>query len=196
MYPAMLNITNKWVTIIGGGKVAYRKVHGFLVFGAKIRVISPIFYEKFESLSQQVDLLQREYTNEDLEESFLVIAATNNKGVNEQIGTYCHTCRILCNVIDNIHLSSFIVPAYMKQGDLVISISTNGKSPSLASKIKKELSEQYNNSYEEYVDILGRIRDKVIARYEDEEEKKEILHFIITLSLEELRNYEKSYFGY
>lgn len=195
MYPAMLNITNQCITIVGGGKVAYRKAKAFLEFGGKVRVISTAFYEKFEELQSQIQCLHRTYREEDLAESFLVVAATNDQQVNEAIGSYCQTNRILCNVIDNIHLSSFIVPAYMKQGDLIISISTNGKSPSLASKIKKELSEQYDASYQEYLDILGRIREKVVKSESSEADKKVILHHIITLELEELRAYEKSHFS-
>lgn len=195
MYPAMLNITDRRITIIGGGKVAYRKAKAFLDFGGKVRVISPAFYEGFDQLADKVERLDRDYTYQDLSESFLVVTATNNEAVNTSIGTYCKEHRILCNVIDNIHLSSFIVPAYMKQGDLIISVSTNGKSPSLAGKIKKELSERYDSSYSEYLDRLGRIRENVVESLEDEDKKKEILHHIITLDLEELRAYEESYFG-
>lgn len=195
MYPAMLNITNQRITIVGGGKVAYRKAKAFLEFNGQVRVISTAFYEKFEELEEQVECIQRTYTKEDLLESFLVVAATNDGHTNEEIGKYCKENHVLCNVIDNIHLSSFIVPAYMKQGDLIISISTNGKSPSLAGKIKKELSQQYDESYQEYLDILGRIREKVVKSQRNEEDKKGILHHIITLELEELRRYEKSYFS-
>lgn len=191
MYPAMLNITDRLITLVGGGRVAYRKAKAFLEFGGRVRVISPVFYEGFEELKEQVELLTRAYTHQDLEESFLVVAATNEAEINQEIGYFCKQRRILCNVIDDIHLSSFIVPAYMKRGDLLISISTNGKSPSLASKIKQELGERYDHSYSEYLDLLGMVREKVVNEVLDEERKKEILHHIIMLDLEELREYIK-----
>lgn len=192
MYPAMLNITDKLITIVGGGKVAYRKTKTFLEFGGKVRVISWTFDERFEGLVGIVECLPREYTKSDLEESFLVVAATDDEAVNKEIGTYCEAHRILCNVVDNRSLSSFIVPAYIKQGDLVIGISTNGKSPSLAGKIKRELREKYDEKYIEYLEVLGRIRERVITYYDDEETKKEVLHYLITLNLEELKMYEKN----
>lgn len=193
MYPAMINLTDQKVTIVGGGKVALRKAKAFLEFGGKVTVMSHDFAEGFDRLS--VNCIQGQYKETDLESSFIVVAATNDPEVNKQIGIYCKKRRILCNVIDNPDLSSFIVPAYMKRGDLIIGISTHGKSPSLASKIKQDLSQIYDESYEEYLDILGRIREKVVANYEDESEKKKILHYVITLSLEELRAYEKSHFS-
>ncbi|MEG1829636.1 MAG: bifunctional precorrin-2 dehydrogenase/sirohydrochlorin ferrochelatase [Cellulosilyticaceae bacterium] len=192
MYPAMINITDKLMTIVGGGRVAYRKTKAFIEFGGRVRIISPLFSKKFEVLKESVQLLEREHTEEDLNESFIVVAATDDEEINKGIGEYCEARRILCNVIDDIHLSSFIVPAYIKQGDLVISVSTGGKSPSLAGKIKKELSEKYNELYIEYLDILGRIRERVIVSYDDEDKKKEILNHLVTLDIEQLKVYEQN----
>ena len=78
-----------------------------------------------------------------IKDSFIVVAATNNKEINKNIGIYCRSCGKLVNVVDDIKLSNYTVPSYVKRGDLLISISTGGKSPSLSSKIKKEL-EKYN----------------------------------------------------
>lgn len=194
MYPAMLNITDKLITIVGGGRVAYRKTKAFLEFGGKVRIISPVCDKRMQVFKKEIEFLSRDYREEDFNESFLVVAATDNQEVNQAIGQYCAARGILCNVIDDIHLSSFIVPAYVKRGDLIISVSTNGKSPSLAKKIKKELSEKYDNSYIDYLDTLGRIREKVIQHYSDEDKKKEILHHIITLNKTELKEYEEKLF--
>lgn len=192
MYPAMINMTDKLITIVGGGRVAYRKTKAFLEFGGRVRIISLMFSEQFEVLKGEVQLLEREHIEEDLDESFIVVAATDDERVNKGIGEYCEARRILCNVVDDMHLSSFIVPAYMKQGDLVISVSTGGKSPSLAGKIKKELSEKYDELYIEYLDILGRIRERVIGSYDDEDKKKKILNHLVTLDIEALKVYEQN----
>lgn len=195
MYPVILKLEGQVITIIGGGKVAYRKAKTFLDCGGKVNIIAPQFDERFHGLDKGIVLIHKCFEEEDLKGNFIVVAATDDKLVNHRIGTYCKSNSILCNVIDNIDLSTFIVPASMKQGDLIISVSTSGKSPSLAAKIKKELSEQYNEEYIEYLELLGRVRQHVVDTIEDENQKKEILRSIITLNLEELKTYEKSYFG-
>ena len=115
-----------------------------------------------------------------------MVVSTNNKEINKNIGIYCRECGKLVNVVDDIELSNYIVPSYVKRGDLLISISTGGKSPSLSSKIKKELEEIYDDSYEEYINILGEIRKKVIKKYKNISERKKILNSLINLSLGEL----------
>ena len=200
MYPAMLNLTDKKVTIIGGGKVAYRKAKSFLTCGAKVSIFAPSVHEGFEALQGVCEkIIVCEVSEEDLQKylakSFIVVAATNQYALNESIGRYCAAYQILCNVIDNPALSSFIVPGVVRRGDLCISVSTHGKSPALTQKIKNELEQQYGPSDKEYVDILGRIRESVLEQMDEEEVKKEILHFITTLDLEGLKAYEKSHFS-
>ena len=121
-----------------------------------------------------------------IKDSFIVVAGTNNKETNKNIGIYCRKNGKLVNVVDDIELSNYTVPSYVKRGDLLISISTGGKSPSLSSKIKKEIEEKYDDSYEEYINILGEIRNKVIKKYENISERKNILNSLINLTLEEL----------
>ena len=99
------------------------------------------------------------------------------------------------HVVDNKPLSSFIVPSTLKRGDLTISISTGGASPSLAAKIRRELEDKYDAHYGEYIARLGRIRDGVLKKVTDEVEKKRILKHIITLEPQELEAYEKSHFN-
>ncbi len=192
MYPAMLNLTNKKVTIIGGGKVAYRKSKTLLNSGAKLVVVSPIFCPKL--LELDIPKIFSEYKEEYLEGNFLIIAATNNAKINMQIGLYCEKKQILCNIVDNKELSSFIVPAVFKQGDLTISVSTNGKSPILASQIKEELSYKYDASYKDRLEILGKLRNIIFENEDNIQKRKQIFGYISSLSLEELKEYEKSYF--
>ena len=172
LYPINLEIKDIKITIIGGGEVAYRKCKNFLDFGKSIRVVSPEFIDKFDLIKKDVELVYDRYKEEYIKDSFIVVAATNNKEINKNISIYCRNCGKLINVVDDINLSNYIVPSYIKRGDLLISISTGGKSPSLASKIKKELEEKYDDNYEEYINILGKIREKVIKNYENIFERK------------------------
>ncbi|WFD09896.1 precorrin-2 dehydrogenase/sirohydrochlorin ferrochelatase family protein [Tepidibacter hydrothermalis] len=190
-YPMMINLDNKNVTIIGGGKVAFRKANKFLEFNCNVKVVSTSFIKEFYSID--VKLINDEYRSDYLKKSFLVIAATSSKKVNEDISNYCSENNIMCNIADDINLSDFIVPSSIKRGDLVISVSTMGKSPSLASKIRKELEINYGIEYEEYVSILGDIRNLVLQRCTDKDEKKRILNELVNLNLEELKKRRLDY---
>lgn len=188
-YPIMINLDGKEVTVIGGGKIAYRKVKNFIDFGYKVKVISIDFIEKFKDIENSIDLIKDEYREEYIENSFIVVAATNNKSINEAIGMYCIKKNKLVNVVDNPKLSSYTVPSAIRRGDLVIGISTSGKSPSLAAKIKKDLEQIYDDSYEEYIQLLGEIRNKILNKYDDPYKKKQLLNEIINLNIEELKKY-------
>ncbi|HSQ33860.1 MAG TPA: bifunctional precorrin-2 dehydrogenase/sirohydrochlorin ferrochelatase, partial [Peptostreptococcaceae bacterium] len=144
--------------------------------------------DEFEDIEDKIILIRDLYKEDYIRDSFIVVASTDNKDLNKQIGLYCKENNKLCNVVDNPSLSSYIVPSIVKRGDLVISISTSGKSPSLSAKIKNDLEEQYNDDYEEYVNLLGNIRNKVLEKYKDKAEKRKLLNRLIYMSLEELRN--------
>lgn len=193
MYNAMLNLKDCKVTIIGGGKVAYRKVCLLLQEGCDIQVIAPSFIENFKGLEHSVDRIYKKYEEGDCAGSVLVFAATNDQVLNQSIGDYCRRAGILCNVVDNKKLSSFSTPAQFKRGDLHIAVSTGGHSPSLARKIKEELADRYGEVYETHLRLLGELREKVLERETDELKKKEILNHIATLNIEELKDYAKSY---
>lgn len=186
LYPVNLDLKNMKVTIIGGGEVAYRKCKNFLEFGKNITVVSPEYIDKFKLLNN-IELIYDIYKEEYIKDSFIVVAATNNKEINKSIGIYCRNCGKLVNVVDNIEISNYIVPSSLKRGDLLISISTGGKSPSLSSKIKKELEKKYDDTYEEYINILGEIRQKIIKQYKNISDRKNMLNTLVNLSLEELK---------
>lgn len=190
-YPMMIKLDNKKVTIIGGGRVALRKANKFLEFNCHVKVVSPSFIKDFDNID--IELINDEYKNDYLKKSFLVIAATSSKKVNEDIANYCSENNIMCNIADDINLSDFIVPSSIKRGDLVISVSTMGNSPSLASKIRKEIEINYGIEYEEYVSILGNIRNLVLQRCMDKDEKKRILNELVNLNLEELKKRRLDY---
>lgn len=193
LYPINIDISDIKITVIGGGEVAYRKCKNFLAFGKTVKVISKDYINKFEELKDKLEIVNDEYKKEYLKDSFIVVAATNNKEVNRKIGIYCRENGKLVNVVDDIELSNFTVPSYVKRGDLLISISTGGKSPSLSSKIKKELEEKYDDSYEEYIDILGELRKEIIKKYEDVSLRRKKLKALLNLDLAELRELKIEY---
>ena len=193
MYSALLNLKGKKVTVVGGGEVAFRKVSSFIEEGCEVYVIAPYFIDQFKTLQHRIYINNKDYEEGDGLGSFIMVAATDDSEVNRQVGEFCKRENILCNVVDNKSLSSFIVPSTLKRGELTISVSTGGASPVLAAKIRRELEKQYDVHYGEYIARLGRIRHYVLNTVTDKVEKKHILEYITTLNPQELEAYEKSY---
>lgn len=195
-YPAMLDLSKFKIVVIGGGKVAYRKVVGLLDCGAlSIKIVSLTFDEAFRKLGtykpeSKLEMISKGYEIEDLRGGQLIIAATSNKTCNDAIGEYALEKGILCNVITNQKLSSFIVPSRVQRGDLTIAVSTSGSSPVLAREIKKELLEKYDESYIEYMILLGKLRVEIKEKIGDEKKRSMLLKELTTLSREELRKYK------
>jgi precorrin-2 dehydrogenase/sirohydrochlorin ferrochelatase len=187
LYPIILNLKDRLVSVIGGGEVALRKVNTLLEAGANVQVVSPEFADGFSILANRITIINACYEERFIKGSYLVIAATSSKEVNKSIAEFCRNKRILCNIVDDIELSDIIVPSSIKRGSLIISVSTLGKSPALASKIRKELEEKYTEEYEEYVELLGSIRRLLLERCSDIRERKRILREAIDLSIDELR---------
>lgn len=176
-YPITLNLENKNATVIGGGNVALRKVETLLDCGAIVKIISPQVIEGLNELIAIHNLLWiNDYYQEDyVDKSFLVIAATNNRDINQNISDYCRKNNILVNVIDSKEDSDFIVNSSFSQGDLMISVSTNGQSPLLAKKIKKDLAKNYGPEYGSLLEILGEARKLAKAKIIREEKRREFL---------------------
>ncbi len=188
LYTINLKLDNKKCLVIGGGKVALRKVRSLLDCDAHVTVISPAYIEEFSNLKDHPKLIlkKRLFKMSDLNSCFLVVAATDNDEVNSFIAKVCHNSNILVNVVDNPDESSFFVPSVLRRGDLSISISTNGKSPALAAKIKRDLSKEYGDEYIKYVDLLGKIRQEVLEKIDDPAKRREIFLKLIDSDLLDL----------
>lgn len=191
-YPVNLNLDNMEIIIVGGGNVALRKCMNFLDFGKSVTVLAPDFDSRFLELGNKVDLINDIFKEEYIDKFDIVVAATDDKEVNEEIACICRKKSKLINVVDSRDLSDFTVSSYVKRGDLLIGISTGGKIPALSAKIRKDLEEVYDESFKEYVDLLGEIREKIINNYEDKTERKKVLKSLVKLDIEELKEIEKN----
>lgn len=180
-YPIMLNIKGKKCKVIGGGRVAQRKVKALLDYGAVVTVISPSITDKLLQYykADKITLIQREYIYGDLDESYLVYAAADDERVNEDCLKESREKGILVNVVDRPEMCDFIVPASINRGDLNISVSTNGKSPMLSRKIKEELETIFTEEYREYLDILGEIRERAKTEINDINRRREIFYKLV-----------------
>lgn len=187
MYHIALSLTNKKVTIIGGGKVAYQKVESIRNEKCTIFVIAPEFIKEFHRLDGNVHKIYKRYEKGDCVGSALVFVATDDNELNKVVKADCQRLHILCNVVDNKELSDFYTPAQIMRGDLTLSVSTNGKSPLLSQKIKNELASQYDDTYQEKVELLGQIRTYLLEH--KIEDRKERLKALINLNNEALKEY-------
>lgn len=163
-YPAMLDLSCFNIYVIGGGKVAYRKVKKLMQCGGKIHIISKTLDPMFDEVMKEIDYIKGAYDDDVIEKATLVIAATNDKKLNERIGIKCKELGILCNVVSDPQLSSYIAPASMRRGSLVISVSTEGKAPVVAKEICMTLETQYNDKYADYIEYLCKNRKQCVEK--------------------------------
>lgn len=141
LYPIFIKLNHKLCIVVGGGEVAYRKVTALLQAEADVVVISPEISPKFENLLQtkQIKYLARGFQSGDLKGAFVVIAATNNTAVNQRIWDEANRLNLLVNVVDVPEFCNFYVPAIIREGDVAVAISTNGKAPYLSKKLRLKL---------------------------------------------------------
>lgn len=174
-YPICLDLKNKKCIVVGGGEVALRKVKSLVEAHAKVVVISPQITSSLKELvnKNKITYLNQEYKSEYIKkDTFLLIAASNDKQLNAKIAKDASKLNLLINVVDSPQLCNFILPATLNRGKLIISISTSGQSPALAKKIKEDLQSIYGVEYEILVDLLGKLRTKVQAKYKNREDRK------------------------
>ena len=159
-YPIFLNINNKRCVVIGGGQVALRKVKTLLEYGARIDVISPALCPELIVLAgnRQARVSSRHYQPRDLAKAFLVIAATDNRETNYQIAQEARRQAVLVNVVDDAENSDFILSATVRRGDITIAISTAGRSPALARKIRTQLEQDFGEEYAVLAQLIGEVR--------------------------------------
>ncbi|MFO8101241.1 MAG: bifunctional precorrin-2 dehydrogenase/sirohydrochlorin ferrochelatase [Dehalococcoidia bacterium] len=160
-YPAFLDLRNKRCVVVGGGGVALRKVEMLLEHQAQVTVISPRLCEELERLEGKVTIAGRGYQKGDLEGAFVVVAATDDPVTNERIATDAEERGMLINVVDVPSLSNFIVPSYLKRGDLTVAVSTGGKSPALARRIRSCLEEEFGPEYADLIAVAEEVRSEL-----------------------------------
>ena len=173
-FPVNLDIAGRKCIVIGGGKVAARKVGALLDCGGTVQVISPELSAELQELhhAKRIKWLQRQYQQEDLRGAFLVIAATDDELVQEDVFCEAEKNSQLINVADVPQRCNFILPATVKRDNLTISISTAGKSPALASKLRQKLEEIIGPEYGTLAEIMGLLRSEVLRQGRPHEENK------------------------
>ncbi len=160
-YPVMLEVRERRCVVIGGGAIGEVKVRGLLDAGAHVTVIDPAPNPGLEELAGQgsVTLVRRSYQTGDLKGVFVAIAATDDGFTNAEAFQEAATENVLFNAVDDTQFCHFAVPSILRRGDLMFTLSTGGKSPALAKRIRKKLTRQFGEEYGELVDLLAQIRE-------------------------------------
>jgi precorrin-2 dehydrogenase/sirohydrochlorin ferrochelatase len=182
-FPLFINLSDKKCIIAGGGKVAERKVELLLHFQTQLTVIGPEISDYLCKLEQegQITVNRKEFSVEDLAGAFLVIAATSERKVNESIFEYAITNGIWVNVVDCPEQCTFIFPAIVKRGGLVVGISTSGAYPALSKTIREKIETLLPESYGDALQTLKDIRKKVEWEISETGKRSKILTQITTM---------------
>lgn len=189
LFPFFENIEEKNVLIVGGGKVAEEKFFRLYQFTNRIRIVTK---QLLFAPPKDVEVLQKEFEEEDLNRIHFCIAATNHPEKNQEIYDLCHSRGIRVNVVDEPKLCDFIFPSLVKKGDLVIGISTAGKAPAVASYLRGRLEESLPAGTEEMLETLGQIRPYLVERISNHKLRGAVMKQLFLSMAEENRCYTKA----
>ena len=164
-YPVNLDVRNRNCLVVGGGAVAARKVMTLLKCGARVTVVSPDIGSDLREFARDgaIILKTRGYRRSEVNDMFLVVGATDDKDLNRQIFKDAEALGKLCNIADQPEACNFILPSVVHQGDLVIAISTSGKSPAFAKQLRKDLEKKFGKEYADFLQLMGAVREKLLA---------------------------------
>jgi precorrin-2 dehydrogenase / sirohydrochlorin ferrochelatase len=181
-YPLFFDIARRHCVVVGGGNVSERKVERLLACGADVEVVGKSLTPALAALAGEGRIVHRaaDYHEDQLRGAFLVIGATDSGTVNERIARDARLQGIPVNIVDDPARCDFLLPSIVVRGDLAIAVSTGGKSPALAKKLRKELEAAYGPEYAKLLDILGALREKVVARGRPSAENRELFEAVVS----------------
>ncbi|MEW6108593.1 MAG: bifunctional precorrin-2 dehydrogenase/sirohydrochlorin ferrochelatase [Nitrospirota bacterium] len=195
-YPVFLNLKNKRTVVIGGGKVAERKIIQLIKSGADITVVSPALTTRLlkEKAAKKFRHISRRYVQGDLKNAFLVIAATDSPEINTKVAD---DAPALVNVVDVPSECNFIAPSVIRRGPMLIAVSTSGTSPAISKAVRKELEKSYGFEFSEYLKFTKKMRAKAFAEISGKNKRErflkslaseEIIHSLRTKGVESVKN--------
>jgi len=173
-FPINLDVRGRKAVVVGGGRVALRKVTSLLKCGARVTVVSPAVCGELADLDA-VARIERGYRTGDAEGACLVISATDDDAVNRQVWEDATAAAIPCNVVDQPELCSFTLPAVLTRGDLTIAVSTGGLSPALAGRVRRQLEHDLSPVFATHLRLLAEMRPRVKASALPPEQRSALL---------------------
>lgn len=188
-FPLFMELKDRDCLVVGGGKVAWRKVKVLMDFGAQVSVVAPEINSEIRELglAQQ---MEREFEDGDVQGRTLVVAATDNEALNRRISQLCQALGIPVNAVDQTQDCSFIFPAYVKQGEVVAAFSSGGQSPVMTQYLKAQIKPVMTEELGELAACLGSIRDMVHSSVKTEIARKHLYEELLQLGLQKGKNPE------
>jgi precorrin-2 dehydrogenase/sirohydrochlorin ferrochelatase len=186
-YPLFAVIEDKPCLVVGGGAVGERKVLDLLAAGARVTVVSRTLTPELAALADrgEITYLPEDFRESQVEGMALVMAATDDPQVNAQVSAAAQARAIWVNVADEPEHCTFIVPAQVRRGDLTLAISTGGASPALARQVREELQQHFGPEYGPYLDLLRRVRTRVLAERRAHPDNGPLFHRLVNSPLKE-----------
>lgn len=178
LFPMFLKLQGRECLVVGAGRIGEPKIESLLQADAGVRVVAPHATTKVrvQALAGILSWEPRKFVLSDLDDVFLVVAATNSARVNARIYREAQRRNILCNVVDDPPHCDFYYPAVVRRGQLQIAISTGGQSPSLAQRLRQELEQQFGPEYESWLEHLGEVRRELLTKRISARRRKQLLH--------------------
>ncbi len=188
-FPLFMELKDRDCLVVGGGRVAWRKVKVLMDFGARVSVGAPEIISEIGELGPD-QLLEREFLDDDVWGRILVVAATDDETLNQRISRLCQARSIPVNVVDQIQDCSFIFPAYVKRGEVVAAFSSGGQSPVMTQYLKAQIKPVMTEELGELAACLGSLRDVVHSSVQTETARKHLYEELLQLGLQKGENPE------
>src|SRR5437879_144939 len=179
-YPVFLDLRGRRAVVIGGGAVAEQKVRGLVAAGAHVTLVSPDVTPALTDLGRrgEIELRRRGYHDGDLAGAWLAIAAVN-RTVNAAVWAEAERLGVPLNAVDDLEHSSFIAPAIHREGDITVAVSTGGKSPALAVRLRQRIARLVGRAEARLCALLGELRPELAARVPDARARTALWYAIV-----------------
>lgn len=180
-YPIYLDLTDRPCVVVGGCGLAEEKARGLLAAGARVTVVSPELTPGLASLAVEgrIDAVARRCRRGDLRKAFLVVVAERDRAIVEAVWNETRERNVLVNTVDDVPHCDFIAPAVVRRGDLAIAISTEGKAPALASRLRQRLEGEVGEEHARFLELAGRLRAPLARRWPDLETRRTLWYRLL-----------------
>jgi precorrin-2 dehydrogenase / sirohydrochlorin ferrochelatase len=178
LFPAFIKLSGRPCLVVGAGAIAEAKITSLLEADARVTVVAPNATQVARELaaSGRITWLPRPFSPSDLDGAFLVVAATSKDEVNRAVYLEAQARGVLSNSVDDPPNCDFYFPAVVRRGALQIAISTSGESPALAQRLRLEIEEGLDESFGEWVQLIGAARREIRGTLPQSEQRKRLLH--------------------
>jgi len=180
MFPVFFKLHHRRCLVVGAGTIATPKITSLLRAGGEVTVVAPRATPEIEAQVRAGEIVwhAREFVPSDLEGKFLVIAATDLQKINHEVAEVARSRSVLCNSVDDPPDCDFFYPSVVRRGDLQVAISTAGKSPALAQRLREEVDALLPEDTGAWLDQLGETRLRILKAYPAGDDRKKALHLL------------------